>query len=324
MFESEVDFLRHPPTREKPFKIPLGNEQIEIIQYEHFSFRESEFQPSDKDRDGPAIRFELVNPNVNMTEWLRREIRRDKEEIDLGPAKIVLASGLMAPKNRNEVLLISHADSDVLDYIIYNKDNSIRATGKIKQGETIDTGWMGMKFRLLRYMPKSKEIVTYTPSLTSSPIATAAFKLRFDGEEYWVGLNTVLRLYSADRMYVVSYGYRQLELAFPLKLEQFNIGKYEGTDRAASYESLVNVPGRGQVVISMNEPLKLQGFTFYQSSFEKNDKGEPVASILSVNYDPGRWFKYLGSILMVGGSIVLFYFKRVKWIKSQKEMAEKK
>jgi len=60
----------------------------------------------------------------------------------------------------------------------------------------------------------------------------------------------------------------------------------------------------------MNEPLKHNGYTFYQSSFQENKMGEPIASVLSVNYDPGRWIKYFGSLCIVLGSIMLFYFKK--------------
>ena len=60
----------------------------------------------------------------------------------------------------------------------------------------------------------------------------------------------------------------------------------------------------------MNQPLKYNGYTFYQASFQENEKGEATASILSVNRDPGRWVKYLGSFLIVLGTIIMFYFKR--------------
>ena len=92
--------------------------------------------------------------------------------------------------------------------------------------------------------------------------------------------------------------------------------RYQGTMRAASYESDVQVKQNGvsgeKTTISMNEPLKYNGFTFYQSSFQQDDFGRPTMSILSVNRDPGRPWKYLGSLLIVLGAIHLFYFKRRK------------
>ena len=321
IFESPVDFLTDRPTEKNPYVVQLGQDQLKFVDYYHFAYREAEILPSELPRDGPAIRIQLENANVNMTEWLRRESRKEAQEIDLGPAKIVLASSTPDPSGRNEVIFISRKD-DKLDYVIYNKDKSLRAKGTVAQGGTIDTGWMALKVRLLRHLPHSKEAITYTKAGYFTPATTSAAKFIFRGDEYWIGVNSVLRLYVEDTAYVISYGYRQIELNFPLRLLDFKVGTYQGTDRAASYESEVQVPGVGQVRVSMNEPLHHDGFTFYQASFEKDETGKPVTSILSVNHDPGRWIKYLGSFLIVLGSIVLFYFRRVKWMAALKKSPE--
>ena len=60
----------------------------------------------------------------------------------------------------------------------------------------------------------------------------------------------------------------------------------------------------------MNNPLKYDGFTFYQASYFK--VGEQHGSVLSANIDPGRPFKYLGSILLVLGSLWHYYLRRKK------------
>src|SRR5690606_32843607 len=121
---------------------------------------------------------------------------------------------------------------------------------------------------------------------------------------------TVLRLFSDNQMYMVSWGNKRIDIGFDMTLSKFKIGYNPGTKKAATYESEVSISGAENVVISMNEPLKYNGFTFYQASFEQDETGEPVSSILSVNHDPGRPLKYLGSFLIVLGSIMLFYFKK--------------
>jgi cytochrome c biogenesis protein ResB len=317
VYNGEPDFLKNPPTEKHPFIIQLGQDEMRFVEYQHFAFRESEILASERDNDPPAIRFQLENPNVNVTEWLRLDSSRPQSEIDLGPAKVVLAQKKPEPSGRNEIVVIYRPGSEKLDYVIYNKDKSLKKTGTIQQAETVETGWMGLKLRLLRYLPHARETVKYVPS-GSSPLATSAVRFKFRGEEYWLGLNASLKIYFEDRMYRLTYGHKYIELAFPLRLKEFNMGKYEGTDRASSYESKVEVPERGLVTISMNEPLHYNGFTFYQASFEKDEMGKPVASILSVNRDPGRWIKYIGSMLMVLGSILLFWFKRVQWFKKRK------
>jgi hypothetical protein len=108
----------------------------------------------------------------------------------------------------------------------------------------------------------------------------------------------------------VSFGNVRIDINFDLKLKEFEVGRYEGTNRAASYQSLVETPEGQEVLISMNEPLKYKGLTFYQASFTENPDGSPNASILSVNYDPGRFLKYLGSLIMSIGIVWMFYNKR--------------
>ncbi|NJM10155.1 MAG: cytochrome c biogenesis protein ResB, partial [Bdellovibrionaceae bacterium] len=77
IYQSEVEFLTDPPSPDKPYVVQLGQDQLKFVEYYHFAYRDAEILPSDLERDGPAIRFQLENPNVNMTEWLRRESKRD-------------------------------------------------------------------------------------------------------------------------------------------------------------------------------------------------------------------------------------------------------
>jgi hypothetical protein len=60
--------------------------------------------------------------------------------------------------------------------------------------------------------------------------------------------------------------------------------------------------------ITMNEPMSVKGYTFYQASYIP-DNPRPTVTILSVNHDPGRELKYTGSLLLVLGSIGLYLSK---------------
>jgi len=318
IYEREVQFLTSPPSEKKPFKVHLGPDSLDFVEYHHFAFRESEVVPSDDKLDGPAVRFQLQNANVNMNEWLRRDRTKAEAQVNLCPARVVLAREAPEPSGMNEVLLWVADGSDKINYAVYNRDRSLKLKGVTRESETIDTGWMGLKFRVLRFLKHSREAVNYTKLQRNSPASNSALRFKFRGKDYWLGLNSTQRLYLEDRVYFISYANRRLELKFPLTLSKFHMDTYQGTDRAATYESDVEVQGRGQVKISMNEPLYEGGYTFYQSSFQRNEQGEAVVSILSVNWDPGRWIKYLGSLLIVLGSIVLFYFKRVKFLSMAK------
>src|SRR5690606_14436862 len=93
------------------------------------------------------------------------------------------------------------------------------------------------------------------------------------------------------------------------------------TNNPASYESFVTVfdgrnpeQGTSSHHVYMNNPLKYDGFTFYQSSyFPVGDNA--FASVFSVNFDPGRPLKYFGSLLLVFGSIWHYIIRRKKGTK---------
>jgi hypothetical protein len=61
----------------------------------------------------------------------------------------------------------------------------------------------------------------------------------------------------------------------------------------------------------MNNPLKKGKYTFYQASYFPWQQDQ-FGSVLQINYDPGRPFKYTGSVLLVLGTALHFYLRRKK------------
>ena len=86
------------------------------------------------------------------------------------------------------------------------------------------------------------------------------------------------------------------------ELIDFKAEYHPGTGTPSSYSSRLRILENGvqrEALIEMNEPLRMHGHTFYQSSFEQ-DRGEE-ASILSVVKYYGRMFHYISSIVMCIG-----------------------
>jgi hypothetical protein len=65
----------------------------------------------------------------------------------------------------------------------------------------------------------------------------------------------------------------------------------------------------------------MEGYTFYQASYIP-DQPRPTVTILSVNYDPGRFLKYSGSILLILGSVMLYLMKVIQKRKKEPLRAE--
>ena len=311
--EAKVDFFVDRPSEAKPFELPLAGGSVSVVGYYPYAFSDEKTVETNREGAGAAVRFQLQNSRVSLTEWLVQPGKGRAAGKNLGPAEVVLAEVASKPvPGTNVIFLTPHkSDPELLEYEIHTaREAGKPKRGKIRAGAAVETGWMGLTLRILKYMPHAEKKVSFKPVDQASPMTSAAIKIKYRGDEHWLGEGAMLKLFTDQAAYVVSYGRTRTDVGFDLSLKDFRVGRYQGTMRAASYESLVDVPGMGERLISMNEPLKHNGFTFYQSSFQEDEQGRPVASVLSVNRDPGRWIKYLGSALIVLGTIHLFYFKR--------------
>ncbi len=101
------------------------------------------------------------------------------------------------------------------------------------------------------------------------------------------------------------------QLDFEVYLNDFEIERYPGSQSPSSYASAVSIRKQGQELFSyriyMNHILKYDGFRFYQSSYDEDEKG----TILSVNHDAwGTAVTYLGYFLMILGMLLSMLNRR--------------
>jgi hypothetical protein len=192
-------------------------------------------------------------------------------------------------------------------------------------GLAIATGWkFDAKITILDWIPRAKSDVNYEPARiqfgTNAP--PSAIRLHAGKSNLWLGLGDRATMDipagpdGKTRHFTIGYFPRRIVLPFGIRLEKFSIDRYQGTMSPREFSSVVDVDGGkdGPIkarTISMNEPLKYGGYTFYQTSYV-DAQPRPTISIFSVNQDPGRWLKYLGSFLIVAGSIWLFAMKYKK------------
>lgn len=114
-----------------------------------------------------------------------------------------------------------------------------------------------------------------------------------------------------DKIYSVGVRRQKRPLPFEVELMKFEKEVYPGTDMARAYSSRVRIIDGGTMwesVISMNNPLRYKGYTFYQSSFIDAPDGQ--VSVLSVVWNVGRSFPYIAGIVMCLGLLVHVFVRR--------------
>ncbi len=94
----------------------------------------------------------------------------------------------------------------------------------------------------------------------------------------------------------LSYGHKRVDLPFEIKLNDFILDRYPGSNSPSGYKSDVTLIDREKGIeaphqIYMNNILKHRGFRFYQSSYDQDELG----TVLSVNMDfAGMMVTYFG------------------------------
>ncbi|MEN8766466.1 MAG: cytochrome c biogenesis protein ResB, partial [Polaribacter sp.] len=125
------------------------------------------------------------------------------------------------------------------------------------------------------------------------------------------------------------YGSKFLETPFKIKLNDFQLEKYPGSENAASFASEITVIDPNETFdyrIFMNNILDYKGYKFFQASYDLS--GEVEQTRLSVNHDFwGTFVTYLGYSMLYFGMISLFFAKHTRFDdlkKSLKKLQRKK
>ena len=111
----------------------------------------------------------------------------------------------------------------------------------------------------------------------------------------------------SNRTYELSLRLRRYYKPFSLQLLQFKHDIYAGTDIPKNFSSrvLLQRPDTGEkreVLVYMNSPLRYAGETYYQSSYDQDDRG----TILQVVHNPSWLTPYFSCVLVGIGLIVQF------------------
>ena len=116
---------------------------------------------------------------------------------------------------------------------------------------------------------------------------------------------------SEGETYAVEMRFPRKYLPFDLTLKDFTHRRHPNTNIPAEFASdlTLNNPDSGEnrhVRISMNEPLRYEGYTFYQASFANND----TTSVLQVVRNPGWQLPYI-SITVIGAGLIFHYLLKL-------------
>lgn len=228
---------------------------------------------------------------------------------------------------KNEMILVRD-DKGKLYYALKSKGEWTSVL-KVPENASIQTGWMDFQLKVSEHLKRAQIIKKYRRAIvpkgqTGPPPAIHMAVANSAGvREFWLGRGESKDVNLGDKKLKIAYALKTMPLGFQVQLDDFRIGHYEGTNNPSSYESQVTLidPLRGireSHLIAMNEPLTYKRFKTFQSSYQLNPDG-PDWSVFAVAYDPGILIKYTGSIILVLGIILIFFFRPAFLKKNEKK-----
>ena len=147
-------------------------------------------------------------------------------------------------------------------------------------------------------------------------------KVTVDGNSKVVnvfGGNGVLSMNSEIEMngvvVTINYGVKVSKLPFSIKLNDFVLDRYPGSNSPASYASEVTIIDEENSLmmpyrIYMNNILNYGGYRFFQSSYDKDELG----TVLSVSQDTaGTVITYIGYFIMTLGMILTIFTRKSRF-----------
>ncbi len=279
-----------------------------------------------QNKDGAEEKHTLFANFPDFATLHRKSKKANEVEFPVQLRMIAAGPAAGKPPVRGRLFFAQTSDDKRLLYRITGSESRLLGEGDVEVGKAVPTGWMDLKFKVLEWYPAAvqKDVPRYVEKLQGSENFPAAIQIQMlkrdvasAADNRWLIEGASTGVSVGDQILEAGFRRDRISLPFKIHLEKFNMGVDPGTTKAASYESSVSVvdPGAKDApkgIISMNEPLEYGGYTFYQASYQMRD-GQPPISVFSVNFDPGRWVKYAGSLTMVFGILLMFYLNPHYW-----------
>jgi hypothetical protein len=313
VLEQPLNFdLRKASEEVSAYGLKGPEKEIKVLRYYPKAMRD--VRAEDRAQGGvPALKLRLLGSRASFNDWMFLQADTGTTN-EVGPAVIRFVKSKpdlsRAPAKATLYLYLDGDAKRAPKIAVARANQPFRELGRAPIGKNVALGWMDFEMVLDEYHPSAIPVATYSPLTKPVPgfDGYQVVETELAGQKLWLELGASGQVTAGDSLYYVQFARKQVDLGFDLLLKHFEVGYYEGTSRPKSYSSEVEVEGEAHT-ISMNEPLHHGGFTFYQASYEMDEAGQPRLSVLSVNYDPGRWIKYLGSLMITFGILSMFYFK---------------
>ena len=302
--------------------LPAGDKELKIELDEFFSHGVNTLK-ADNTSPSKIILASASNQSNRMQSYLG-----EGESKDISGLKIDFNVDILGSND----VEIKKADGDKLEFKTHSKITAFGMNSKEK-GVLDAEVWhsfkpmvvyqiKGVSLVLKEYIPHAKLTLVEGGNKSKAP---SVLKLKITSDNF----EKIITLRGRDgavgqeesfvfdgKRYDLSYGAKYITLPFSIKLNDFQLQRYKGSNSPSSYASEVTLIDEEQGVkedfnIYMNHILQHRGYRFYQSSYDMDEMG----TVLSVNHDYwGSAITYFGYFIMIVGMAWVLVSRNSRYI----------
>ncbi len=251
-----------------------------------------------------------------------------KSDQPLNPAALVRVQPASAETADKKPTLLLAPDTDGIRYQLL-RDGATLAAGRAKAGESFATGWADWTAEIVAFHPQANIITRMIPGppLDKGDTGVPGFRARLvspgndTAEKRWVPSGEITSLTDGKNVVRIGYGLELRPVPFSIRLVNFEVPRYEGTDMPSNFIASVEFKEDGTGLTKngtarMNHPASFPGtlfanltginYKFSQAEWNPRDLGETTLQVL---YDPGWLLKWIGSLAICVGITIMFYGK---------------
>jgi len=244
------------------------------------------------------------------------------------PAALVRIQSAKASEGALKPTLVASPGEGGIRYQLQRSGATV-AAGSAKVGDSFATGWADWQVEVLGFYPEAAVRSTMMPGppLPKGETGVPGFQARLvspekkDSETRWVASGDITSLTNGSNVVRIGYGLELRPLPFAMRLLNFEVPRYEGTETPSNFIATVEFKEDGTGLTKtgtarMNHPASFPGtvfanftginYKFSQAEWNPRDLGETTLQVL---YDPGWLLKWSGSLAICIGIAIMFYFK---------------
>ena len=170
-----------------------------------------------------------------------------------------------------------------------------------------------IQFLIRTYEPTGR--IEYTEADKNAKHTKSVIKARINEYQFFIEEGVEKELSTKNLLIKCYVGQQETALPFAIKLNQFKLERYPGSNSPSSFASEVVLLDKDRSVefpytIYMNHVLDYGGYRFFQSSYDADEKG----TVLSVNHDYwGTQVTYFGYVLLFASLIISFFTRHTRF-----------